>query len=210
MYCKMENNRLNFLRHNQKALRADVYQGLLDGLQRGELNGILRGRRIVLPSSFYGGPRNMMQSYQDAMALVRAFGKPDLFITMTCNPKWPEIKQALEPQQPENDRPDLVARVFNMKLQALLHDLTKPKGLLGRVVAHVHVVEFQKRGLPHAHILLILDACCMGPVALQSLIKRACKMTNAPRIFPRTFKRRPGLEVIATLRTAGVILDGHF
>lgn len=24
--------------------------------------------------------------------------------------------------------------------------------------AHVHVVEFQKRGLPHAHILLILES----------------------------------------------------
>jgi hypothetical protein len=25
------------------------------------------------------------------------------------------------------------------------------------VIAHMHVIEFQKRGLPHAHILLILD-----------------------------------------------------
>ena len=28
--------------------------------------------------------------------------------------------------------------------------------LLGEVVAHMHVIEFQKRGLPHAHILIIL------------------------------------------------------
>jgi len=30
------------------------------------------------------------------------------------------------------------------------------KGVLGKVIAHVHVIEFQKRGLPHAHILMIL------------------------------------------------------
>ena len=30
-------------------------------------------------------------------------------------------------------------------------------GVLGEVVAHMHVVEFQKRGLPHAHILIILS-----------------------------------------------------
>jgi len=28
---------------------------------------------------------------------------------------------------------------------------------LGKVVSHLYVVEFQKRGLPHAHILLILE-----------------------------------------------------
>ena len=36
-----------------------------------------------------------------------------------------------------------------------MEDLTK-RNCLGRVVAHIHVIEFQKRGLPHAHILLIL------------------------------------------------------
>jgi len=29
---------------------------------------------------------------------------------------------------------------------------------LGKVLGHIRVIEFQKRGLPHAHILLILDA----------------------------------------------------
>jgi hypothetical protein len=150
----VENSRLNYLRNNQKQLRAEVYQGLLDGLGRNETTGMLQGRRIVLPASFIGGPRHMAQSYQDAMALVRAFGKPDLFITMTCNPKWEEIQRELKPGETANDRPDLVARVFKMKLDALMKDLKK--GLLGRVQAHVHVIEFQKRGLPHAHILLIL------------------------------------------------------
>ena len=36
-----------------------------------------------------------------------------------------------------------------------MHDLTK-RNILGKSIAHTAVIEFQKRGLPHAHILLIL------------------------------------------------------
>jgi hypothetical protein len=90
----------------------------------------------------------MYQLYHDAMAIVRTRGKPDLFITMTCNPKWPEVTEALLPGQNEQERPDLLARVFKLKLDELLHDLYKSH-VFGHVLSHVHVVEFQKRGLPH-------------------------------------------------------------
>ena len=43
-----------------------------------------------------------------------------------------------------------------MKLKAIEEDLYK-KGVFGRFVAHLRVIEFQKRDLPHAHILIILD-----------------------------------------------------
>ncbi|GFR90170.1 DNA helicase-like protein [Elysia marginata] len=43
-----------------------------------------------------------------------------------------------------------------MKVAELMSDLTKKK-LFGTVIAYVRVVEFQKRGLPHVHILLILE-----------------------------------------------------
>ena len=42
-----------------------------------------------------------------------------------------------------------------MKLKELISDLEK--GLLGQPVGKVLVVEFQKRGLPHVHMLVILD-----------------------------------------------------
>jgi hypothetical protein len=98
----------------------------------------------------------MGQLYQDAMAVVRHHGKPDLFITMTCNPSWPEIQNELLPGQIATDRPDLVARVFRMKLSAVLDDIRK-KEIFGQVVAHIEVIEFQKRGLPDAHMLFILE-----------------------------------------------------
>jgi hypothetical protein len=37
----------------------------------------------------------MQQNYQDAMSVVRKFGKPDLFVTFTCNPHWNEIIESL-------------------------------------------------------------------------------------------------------------------
>lgn len=36
----------------------------------------------------------MKEQYQDAMALTATFGKPDDFMTMTCNPYWKEIQEA--------------------------------------------------------------------------------------------------------------------
>lgn len=60
-----------------------------------ETRGSKVGRRIILPTSFIGGLGDMRKRYMDAMALVQCFGKPDIFLTMTCNPNWLEIKQEL-------------------------------------------------------------------------------------------------------------------
>lgn len=75
-------------------------------------HGLPAGKIVILPSSFRGSPRAMQQNYQDAMALVTNFGKPDLFFTFTCNPKSREIIENLQGQQPQ-DRPDLISRVYH-------------------------------------------------------------------------------------------------
>ena len=98
----------------------------------------------------------MSSRYQDAMAIVREKGKPDLFVTFTCNPKWLEIVEELLPGQQAEDRPDIAARVFKMKLDELIKDIDQRK-IFGKVAAQIHVVEFQKRELPHVHIFLILE-----------------------------------------------------
>ena len=134
-----------------------VLQGVQDAQHRGDLDTDSIGHRIIVASSFVGGPRHMAQLFQDAMAIVRKLSTPDYFVTFTCNPNWPEVVAELEPGQSPSDRADLTARVFKMKLAALLQDLVTHQ-VLGTVVGHIHVVEFQKRGLPHAHILLILAA----------------------------------------------------
>jgi len=154
-YAAIEQSRLNYLRRNQKKLRADLYQGLQDTLEAGDTDTTTLGTRIVLPSSFTGGPRFMVQLYQDAMAICRSFGLPSYFITFTCNPNWPDIQAELILRQTATNRPDLVTRVFRMKLLVLMKDLMKDE-VFGPTVAQIHVIEFQKRGLPHAHILIIL------------------------------------------------------
>lgn len=98
----------------------------------------------------------MHQRYQDAMAIVHKYGKPDLFITMTCNPSWNEISSHLLTLQQPQDRGDLLTRIFHSKFEEFKEDVIK-KGVLGKVKAYVYVTEFQKRGLPHVHMLLILD-----------------------------------------------------
>jgi hypothetical protein len=115
------------------------------------------GKRILLPATFGGSPRDLHQCYLDAMALVSKFGRPDFFITMTANPNWEEVRKNLRRGETAADRPDLVSRVFKAKLRELIHDLTV-KGVFGKAIAYTYVVEFQKRGLPHAHILLIVKA----------------------------------------------------
>ncbi len=154
-YVKIEGNNLNFVKQQQSKLRVEQYRGLMDHIMNSESNNVKAGKAIILPSSFQGSPRAMAQNYQDAMAIVRKFVKPDLFITMTYNPKWREITENLDPWQRSEFRPDLIARVFDLKLKELMIDI-KEKHILGVVTAYVYVIEFQKRGLPHAHILIIL------------------------------------------------------
>ena len=154
-YVKWETNNLIWQYNNQPKLRTETYQGLSDMISNNDANANQVGKQIILASSFTGSTRYFQQLYQDAMSIVREFGKPDLFITVTCNPKWPEITQELLYNQKAPDRPDLVARVFKLKLEAITHDLYV-RGVLGEVVAYVQVIEFQKRGLPHAHILIML------------------------------------------------------
>ncbi len=69
----------------------------------------------------------MSKLYQDNMAMVRKFRRPDLFITFTYNPKWKEIKSELQSFQTPSDRPDLVNRVFRFKIKDFIDDIVKRK-----------------------------------------------------------------------------------
>jgi hypothetical protein len=100
---------------------------LASSVSRGITSGSSIGQRIILPSSFTGGPRYLYQNYQDSIAICRKYGCPDLFVTFTSNATWPEIMEALSsiPGQQPSDRPDIVNRVFKMKLNILMDDIKK-------------------------------------------------------------------------------------
>ncbi|XP_035840188.1 uncharacterized protein LOC110913743 [Helianthus annuus] len=156
-YTMIESERLNYIRLQQKNLRSDSYESLCELRNKGQQDISKVGKRIFLPSSFTGGARYMMQNYLDAMAICKWFGYPDFFITITCNPKWPEVKRFLRDTnlKPE-DRPDILSRLFKIKLDSICKDF-KERHLFGKVAAVVYTIEFQKRGLPHAHLCLFLE-----------------------------------------------------
>lgn len=156
LFICLESNRLEYLRKNQYQLKAANYKGLADAVAANESREA--GKYFILPSTYVGSPRWFNEQYQDAMARVTKYGKPDLFITFTCSSKWPEIIEALRTNQKTesaSNRPDIISRIFDIKLRALLNDLRKEK-IFGEIIALQAIVEWQKRNLPHAHILLIL------------------------------------------------------
>ncbi len=155
MWCKTEKETLDFHRRRQDTLRMEVYQGLTDAIETDKTTADI-GKKVILPSDFMGSPRQMHQLYQDAMALVRHFGKPELFITFTCNPKDPGITDALHEDQSPTDRQDIVTRVFYLKLKELFSDLFN-HGILGNIKAYCWTLEEQKRSLKHVHLLTILQ-----------------------------------------------------
>ena len=61
------------------------------------------------------------------------YGKPDLFVTMTCNPNWPEMQNALNPGETAAEQPDLCCHVFHQKYIQLLDDVTN-KNVMGLIL----------------------------------------------------------------------------
>jgi len=155
IWALCDQSTLDWIRFNQKQLRADVYSGVADAIAHDDADAAALGRRIVLPSSFLGGPRFIGQCYQDSMAIVRKLGRPSLFITFTANPRWPEIQRELREGETGLNQPDLVVRVFHIKVRELLQDLYQQQ-IFGRFLGCVWTIEYQKRGLPHLHLLLFL------------------------------------------------------
>ncbi|KAF7815403.1 uncharacterized protein G2W53_029372 [Senna tora] len=190
IFLKMETQKFRWVRNNQSKIRAEMYNGLQDSFEAGiNISGHL-GRRIILPSSIVGCPRDMSERFQDAMRFVGVFGKPDLFLTMTCNPSWDEIRDLLLLGQLPQDRPDLLSRVFHSKFEDFKDDIFN-KGVLREVVAYAYVIEFQKRGLPHAHMLLILgdDDKLNSPDVYDQIVKAEIPLqSDQPELYTSVLK----------------------
>ena len=135
-YTVIEEGRFRWIRNNQKKLRADVFLGLLDVVNRDDLDGLKIGKSILLPSSHTGETWYRIQNYQNAMAICKWAGYPNIFLTFTYNPKWPEIKEMLIliDQQDEPNEVNIICRVLEIKLRELMLHL-KTKNLFGEIIA---------------------------------------------------------------------------
>ncbi|XP_076935615.1 uncharacterized protein LOC143602369 [Bidens hawaiensis] len=67
----VESQRLHFIRGKQSELRSDTYESLRNLKTAGNSDVSTSGQRVILPSTFTGGSRYMMQNYLDAMCLCR-------------------------------------------------------------------------------------------------------------------------------------------
>ena len=84
------------------------------------------------------------------------------------NANWPEITSNLLPGQTAYDRPELCCRVFNMKLEEIMAGLKSCK-VFGPYMAHLGVIEFQKRCYPHAHLVYTFTS--QGPQRMNEMDK---------------------------------------
>ncbi|KAL6529909.1 hypothetical protein OROMI_028554 [Orobanche minor] len=129
-YVKIETQRLDYFRSEQLQhdLRVESFEGIVESMAcDGNMNGNKIGQKFVLPSSYIGSPRDMRRRYLNALALVSEYGRPDFFITMTCNPNWPEIREGLLPGDEAQNRSDLIARVFRARNEELKNELITRK-----------------------------------------------------------------------------------
>jgi hypothetical protein len=138
MYSRVEEEQLKYIRRG--LANVDHHENADDADERVP--------DVELPTTFLGSRKWASEQTADSLALAHTYGKPSLFITMMCNPKWPEIQARLSSQQNAGDIPIVAVQVFKLCLQHLEH-LLRTK--LGELVYEVKVIEFQKRGWPHAH-----------------------------------------------------------
>ncbi|POS84271.1 hypothetical protein EPUL_003259 [Erysiphe pulchra] len=108
--------------------------------------------------------------------------KYSVFTTITANPSWSEILAELEYNQTQYSRPDLIAKVFKLKLDQMSHDF-KERYVCGVSIGSIYTIEYQKRGLPHAHILVYLHRDVVPRCAEQvDELVRAQVPTNDPEL----------------------------
>uniref|UniRef100_A0A3Q7IW56 Helitron helicase-like domain-containing protein n=1 Tax=Solanum lycopersicum TaxID=4081 RepID=A0A3Q7IW56_SOLLC len=163
-YMAIEDERFCYIRNNQPKLRANLYSGLMDAILRGDSDCSLVEKNSYLIFISHWRTSLAGVKLSRCNGNLQGAGYPDLFLTFTCNPKWPEINEmlCLIEQSGDDNRVDIICRVFQIKLFQLMQDLKKQQPF-GKIIACLYTTEFQKRGLPHAHILLFLHLTLKSP-----------------------------------------------
>lgn len=132
-FSTIEQARLWWFRTHQTTVRNELYAQIYDSLHTGNVNASNVGKGIILPAGFVGSRRYMQQNFQDALAVCRYIDHPHIFLTMTTNPMWDEIMQMMNllPNCLPQNSPDIIARVFRLKLDQLIDDI-KNKSFFGK------------------------------------------------------------------------------
>ena len=137
----------------------DVRKHYQDLITR-KMPGYQLGRLVRMPPQIKQSEIYRKRAFANAMDLVREKGSPALFITLTANPQWKDYLAVCEQQNANPlDAFDLMNHVFLIKLKEMMRHILGPHsgdGIFGKCVGYIMSLEHQKRGPPHAHLLVIL------------------------------------------------------
>jgi hypothetical protein len=115
-------------------------------------------RESYLPDSVHGSQRHLSVLAKNALVLVSKYGYLHVFLTLTCNTEWPEIQSQLINGQTAFDCSDVTVPLFKSRLDKFKTNIRNEKYFESREVIYIiHVIEYQYRGLPHAHMVFHLD-----------------------------------------------------
>jgi hypothetical protein len=67
-------------------------QGIADAVDRGLISADAVGSKVIVPASFTGSRRYHVMNYQDAMAICRVYGPPDLFLLSHATPNGGKLR----------------------------------------------------------------------------------------------------------------------
>jgi len=154
MYSQVKDERLSYI---QRALQQQKNQieefpdsDSYNLIQRSHLEPF-SNPGIVLPACFLASRAWAVSEVAHSLALSRAKGKLSFFIMITTILNWPEIKARLAPGQTASDISVVVCRSFKARLEIAIKAMRKH---FGKIVYLIRVIEFQKRRLPHAHLVI--------------------------------------------------------
>ncbi|CAN1801725.1 ATP-dependent DNA helicase PIF1 [Linum perenne] len=185
-YALIEAERLEWIRDNQRKLRVHYFNGLMDAFLQGDTNIQLTGKHIILSSTHTGSPRYKYENFQDAMAICRWGGA------------------------------DIIARVFKLKLNQLLEEITVKK-IFGRTIApeipnrhldpkcYEAVTKFMIHG--PCGSLNPKSSCTVDGKCTKHFPKKFCSQTTIDADgFPRYRRKEDGVFVTAN----NITLDNRF
>ncbi|XP_074373334.1 uncharacterized protein LOC141713698 [Apium graveolens] len=165
--------RLWWIRTHQTTLRNELYNNICRSISRGEVDSSNTGKGIVLPAGYVGSKRYMQQNFQDALAKMMEY-----------------VPGCIAP-----NCPDIISRVFKLKLDQLMVDIKDKKTLWCLYWSYVCRRVSEKR--PSTYPLLdpvgyaaVKEFMIHGPCGLQNVKSPCMKDLRCIRHFPKKYCAR--------------------
>jgi len=89
--------RLAWYKHHQEDVFGISRNNLSDSAQNfnNDENDDVNNQQSFLGQSFHGSRRHLRSLTANALSIISEYGRPSLFITLTCNAQWDDITEML-------------------------------------------------------------------------------------------------------------------